>query len=44
MNKLLFMFFLLPFTSGYSQQCIDGNCENGKGTYVFSNVVIQGGI
>ena len=36
MKKLLTIFFLLQFILGYTQ-CIEGDCENGTGTYKYEN-------
>jgi len=36
MKKLLTIFFLLQFIFGYTQ-CIEGDCENGTGTFKWEN-------
>ena len=36
MKKLLTIFFLIQFIFGYTQ-CIEGDCENGTGTFKWEN-------
>lgn len=33
---ILFLFLLLSWNA-YSEECIEGNCDNGNGTYIYSN-------
>jgi hypothetical protein len=38
MKKLIFFLLFIPFTAMAQEiACIDGDCANGKGTYVYSN-------
>ena len=36
MKKLLTIIFILQFLVGHTQ-CLEGDCENGKGTYTSAN-------
>jgi len=43
MNRTVFLFnFILITTALFSQTCIEGNCENGKGKWKQSNFVFDG--
>ena len=37
MKKVLTIYFLLQFSFGYTQ-CIEGDCENGTGTYKYEKI------
>jgi hypothetical protein len=40
MKYIFFILFLIISNITYSQTCTEGNCVNGKGTYIFSNGTI----
>ena len=42
MKKLLTIYFLLQFSFGYTQ-CIEGDCENGTGTYKYEDYSVYKG-